>query len=482
MEKKDETRSNISSKVFQDIIECLPEACLLTDEDENILETESESSILEQAFEWQKALVEGSRDAIFISNKEANFVAVNEAAQELTGYSREELLDMRIPDLHEETDLYAFEKYHERIMDGEEVLCETRILRKDGDKVDVELNNNRITLGGVPYLHTTARDVSRRQQLSKVLKEERDKLKELHNFAHEIHESEEKNEACEVAAEAAEETLGLESCRVFIYDGDSLVQRASSVESSRVDREKFSLDKKLAFQVFNEGEIYWGNTDDMPEIELESQYHKSVISIPLGDLGIFQTVSEARDSYSEEDLRFAKLLVEHLRETLGRLELEKELREQSIRDPLTDLYNRRYFNETLKKEIERSKRNGYTDGFLMIDVNRFKEINDRYSHQKGDEVLKAVANLLRENVRSTDTVVRYGGDEFLIMLVEADHGVEVSAERLQKAVKKWNEKSSLLDFPLTLAIGVSRWSADQNRDVEDALKEADEKMYENKRS
>jgi len=446
------------------------------------LESQPGISQLEKALEWQEALFEGSRDAIFISDGDSNFVAVNQSACELTGYSREELTDMKIPDLHEQKDLEAYNKYHDRIMDGEDVLCQARILKSNGEKVVAELNNNRIFIGEETYLHTTARDISKRKELEKTLKVERDRLRELHSTAHKIHESEDRKEACEIVADATKDILELESCEIFLRDEEELSLATPSKRFFKEETDDFQLKKRFATRTLEEGEIVWGKPEEISRIEREEGIYKSIICIPIGEQGTFVSASREPNKYSEQDVNLAKLLVEHLRETLERVELEEKLRERSIRDPLTNLYNRRYFNETLKKEIERSKRRGYTDGFLMIDVNRFKEINDRYSHQIGDQVLQAVAHLLKENVRSADTVVRYGGDEFLIMLIEADSGVDATADRIKKAVSAWNEESSLIDFPLTLAIGISHWSPSQNRDVEDALKEADEKMYEDKRS
>ncbi|MFB6214820.1 MAG: GGDEF domain-containing protein, partial [Candidatus Bipolaricaulia bacterium] len=118
---------------------------------------------------------------------------------------------------------------------------------------------------------------------------------------------------------------------------------------------------------------------------------------------------------------------------------------------------------------------------LMIDVNRFKEINDRYSHQIGDQVLKEVAKLIEENVRDADTVVRYGGDEFLVMFPETNGEVENTVGRLRRKTEDWNKRTELLDFPLRLAMGISHWNPDRDRDVEEALKEADRKMYEDKK-
>ncbi len=124
---------------------------------------------LEDALQWQRQIFEGSRDAVFLSDEEGRFVAVNEAATELTGFSREELLSMTIPDLHDDPDLAAYNAFHRRILDGERILSEAPIRRRNGSKVAVEFNNSLVVIGGKRFMHTASRDVTERRRAAEAL-------------------------------------------------------------------------------------------------------------------------------------------------------------------------------------------------------------------------------------------------------------------------------------------------------------------------
>ena len=146
---------------------------------------EESQARVKQSLEWQEAVFEGSRDAVFISDGESRFVFVNEAACKLTGFTRPELLTMRIPDLHEKPDQKAYYDSHERIMQGEETLSEAKIHRKDGSKVDTEFNNTRIIISGTAYMHTTARDITDRKRAQEELYASEDQFRRLSEAAFE---------------------------------------------------------------------------------------------------------------------------------------------------------------------------------------------------------------------------------------------------------------------------------------------------------
>lgn len=134
---------------------------------------------LEKSEEKFEIIFEDSRDAIFIVDKNSKFVLVNQAACELTGYTKKELLNMKIPELHEKSDLEAYHKNFDQIIDGKSILTNADILRKDGTKVPTEFSNNNVVIGGEKYVHTVARDVTEREIANSIIKNKEAKLRSI---------------------------------------------------------------------------------------------------------------------------------------------------------------------------------------------------------------------------------------------------------------------------------------------------------------
>ena len=150
-------------------------------------------------------------------------------------------------------------------------------------------------------------------------------------------------------------------------------------------------------------------------------------------------------------------------------------------DPLTGVLNRYALAEVLEQEASRAQRYKHPIGFLMIDVNRFKEVNDRFGHAIGDKVLQLVGEVLSSSIRDTDYVVRYGGDEFLLLLLETNGEVQIVRNRILETMSSLNPEDFLVDVPITLSIGVAHWIPDSNVSMEFILSQADKSMYAEKR-
>jgi len=172
-------------------------------------------------------------------------------------------------------------------------------------------------------------------------------------------------------------------------------------------------------------------------------------------------------------------LIRKLEEEIERLRKENaELREKVIKDPLTEVLTKVAFLEELKRIL--SKRERGKNVLLFIDIDDFKEINDNFGHQKGDEVLKKVAEILRTNLRKEDLVCRFGGDEFAILLEGkgGDVGERVS-KRLKKVIQE--KTKELIEGGVTISVGIKE-IGEEERDIKKIIEEADKLMYKDKKS
>ena len=172
--------------------------------------------------------------------------------------------------------------------------------------------------------------------------------------------------------------------------------------------------------------------------------------------------------------------VRRLREQIISSAMQGQLTEQqSFTDPLTEIYNRRSLDQIAGQFISQARRRHTALTFLMVDADNFKEINTRFGHLTGDFVLAEIAALLKASIRGSDVVVRYGGDEFLILLPDTTAvGAANVANRIAWRLDEWNKADNLEGFRVGLSIGSVEWTDGQTLD--EVLDAADRKMYESK--
>jgi diguanylate cyclase (GGDEF)-like protein len=174
-------------------------------------------------------------------------------------------------------------------------------------------------------------------------------------------------------------------------------------------------------------------------------------------------------------------IYEHLLTLIHSLrEKQDRLKVMATRDLLTGLYNRNYFNETIAREIERAKRQDEDISVIMIDIDRFKQINDSYGHLHGDGMLRECASIIAKATRKSDIVCRFGGDEFLIVTFASDgYGHAAILSRIDEFVSEWNRQYASDNYRLSLSIGSA--VLPREGQLMEALREADRLMYEDKR-
>lgn len=175
-----------------------------------------------------------------------------------------------------------------------------------------------------------------------------------------------------------------------------------------------------------------------------------------------------------------RLEVRRLREQIISAALQKRVIEQkSFTDPLTEIYNRRSLDEIVGRFISHARRRKVPLTFLMVDMDKFKSVNSRYGHLMGDFVLAEMANLLKSSIRGCDAIVRYGGDEFLILLADTtSDGACSVVTRITSHLADWNAKGHVNGLTISLSIGAAEWHEDQTLDQ--VLDIADRRMYQHK--
>lgn len=211
------------------------------------------------------------------------------------------------------------------------------------------------------------------------------------------------------------------------------------------------------------------------------------LCIPMMDrgevIGILSLTPLDCHDLDEESRHVASVLAEALALNVGNLRLRESLRDQSIRDPLTGLYNRRFLDENLDREISRSRRTGNSLSVIVLDIDHFKRFNDSLGHDAGDAVLVSLGRLLTEHARDMDLPCRLGGEEFLVVLPRASgEQAMLVAERLRQSVSAM--VASYRGEPLQgvrASFGVASYPDDADG-YENLIRAADQALYRAKRA
>ncbi len=239
-----------------------------------------------------------------------------------------------------------------------------------------------------------------------------------------------------------------------------------------------SLEEEKVFAIFKEQlKKYIGVSDcKFTREDIEPQEYKEKTVVPLkidkDNLGLL-IVGGIR----ERDLDTFNILAQQFLLGVKRAILYQRVQAIAITDGLTQVFSRRYCLGRFREEIERSKKFKHNFSFMMIDIDYFKNYNDRYGHLVGDAVLREVADTIKESVRQIDLVGRYGGEEFLIILVEtAAQQSGFVAERIRKAVEDRQIKVYDEDIKVTISIGVATFPEDA-REPQAIIERADRALY-----
>ncbi|MEF8788216.1 MAG: sensor domain-containing diguanylate cyclase [Planctomycetota bacterium] len=214
------------------------------------------------------------------------------------------------------------------------------------------------------------------------------------------------------------------------------------------------------------------------------------LSVPLRAEGevvgvVNLAVRNNENMYRKEEISLFSALAEEAAGLVKLSQRVQDIRHESLTDSLTGMYNRRYFETELRTEIERAKRSGRNLGLSILDIDHFKDYNDRHGHQAGDRALQRIAHIIQDKIRSSDTLCRYGGEEFAIILPDTGSDIPLNRDsglaiidRVRRAVQKRPFEDSR---HLTISGGLAVFRSDA-RDADGLIGHADRMLYKAKRA
>lgn len=223
-------------------------------------------------------------------------------------------------------------------------------------------------------------------------------------------------------------------------------------------------------------------------LEPIAERRQSDVCLPLvayGEvMGMFYirkpTEAQAQEAFTDTEKGIAKSISEQVALALSNVKLRNALHDKSIRDPLTGLFNRRFMEETLKREIARSIRTGSPLSLVMLDLDHFKQVNDIHGHTAGDAVLRSTANLLSRCLRASDVACRYGGEEILLILPDcgAEHAVQ-KAQQLCDSIRSQVVTENGTAISVTGSFGVTS-TCNAHCEASELVAQADTALYQAK--
>jgi len=218
----------------------------------------------------------------------------------------------------------------------------------------------------------------------------------------------------------------------------------------------------------------------------QTDYVHGWMGVPLvarGELIGFLTIdSKQVNAFDESHAKLSQAFANEVAMAIDNARLFKETHRLSITDPLTGLYNRRHIYDEARRELERAQRYGRALSVIIFDLDRFKDVNDRFGHLAGDEVLRVMAHRCLESLRHVELIGRYGGEEFVVFVPETDvKGACQVAERLRRAISETPIETRGQFVTVTASFGVAELNGTSG-DIDKLLDRADQALYMAKRS
>jgi diguanylate cyclase (GGDEF)-like protein/PAS domain S-box-containing protein len=475
---------------------------LILSEVRDITDRHQAEDKLKRAYEYLENIFANSVDGIGIVDEHGNFQNWNKAAEETYGYTFEELRGKPA------ATLYAYQSELERMLtqlhrEGSVNNYEINMTKKDGSIFPASLS--------IGLLHSDNKVIGS-------VAVGRD-LTEIHNHVNKLHVANEKlqilvteteqrsrevtlinamvealqsclsaDEAYPIIVDCAQQIFALRSGALFMLRPDSnLLEAVTHWGDTPAGEEVFTLDDCWAIR---RGRVHVSEGSSQKQGRCRHLPDKApgcYLCIPLTAQGetvgllLMQTADQVDASVIDRLKHVAVSIGDNISLALANIKLRETLRHQVMHDPLTGLFNRRYMDETFKREIARVHRKKAPLGVIMMDLDHFKLFNDTYGHEAGDSLLESLGKFLGRQVRQEDIPCRYGGEEFVLILPGASLDVtQKRAEEIRQGVSQLqvSHRGKVLKM-ITLSLGVATFP-EHGDNEDDLLRAADNAMYQAK--
>ncbi len=448
-----------------------------------------------------RELFENASDIIFTYDFEGRVISVNRAVERITGHTRAEALQMKITDIITPEYVHLSRKMIDPQIAGEIPLnCELEIFSKEKSRIALEISTRPIFRGGKAVaVQAIARDVTKRKRTEAALQEANQKLEawvsELEQRTHEMTLLNEMgdilraclttDEAYNVIVRVAQQIFPAQVGALYVIaPSRNLVEAVAVWGDPALVEHAFSPPECWALR---RGRTHWVENSKSGLVckHIHHPAPNGCLCIPMmaqsEAIGILHLMQPENVKMTESKQRMAMTMSEHIAMALSNLRLHETLRSQSIRDPLTGLFNRRFMEESLELEIRRASRNQRPLGMIMIDLDHFKYFNDNFGHEAGDLLLKELGTLLRGNIRGEDIACRYGGEEFTLILPEGTGAVtRQRAEFFKDAIQRLDVHYRGRPLGrITASMGVAIFP-DHGRTAKALIEAADKALYRSK--
>jgi diguanylate cyclase (GGDEF)-like protein/PAS domain S-box-containing protein len=468
----------------------------------------------EEQLRLQSVALESAANGILITDRNGNIQWVNPAFTKMTGYSADEVRGKNPRILKSGLVLQdTYSDLWKTILSGNVWHGELINQKKDGSIITEEqtIAPVRDSAGHIIHFIAIKQDITERKHAEEALSKRSDQIATLNRVMRSLSSTLDLSKVLDMILHEIQQVIPYDSASVWLCKNDSLeiIAAHGFPDSETLIGTSFELSSKdnPNTQVIQtrmpliEGDVY--STYSTFSDGVQSRYkNRGWMGVPMiiGDrvIGMLAFDKNVPNFYTQEQSQFAlafaaqaaiaienarlysdaqKELTEKIEAEGKLLKLQKELEEQAIRDSLTGLYNRRFLDETLSRELSRAERDKYSVSVVMLDLDHFKTFNDTYGHDVGDMMLKQLGKLLSSQVRAGDIACRFGGEEFVVVMPKAS--LSVAKQRANDWRMKFESQILIHEGEVlnaTLSAGVAVYPL-HGTTSDEVIRKADQAMY-----